>query len=371
MESSNKPHPNQGTPSSGGRPVHGGIKPAELRALGLEPGDVRDFSASVSPIGPPPGIWEAMRQVDLSAYPDPHCLELREALSQHLANPAGVPLDCLLVGNGSTEIIHLLSRIYLSPEKGAFLFSPTYGEYEGACRLAGAPVFRFDADLENGFLWDLDRAASLISKERPGLVFMCNPNNPTGVFLQQAEVESLAQTTQRAGGVLVVDEAYLSFVEGAWGSLELIDRYNAVVVRSMTKDYALTGLRLGYSVAGEEITRGLATYQPDWSVNAFAQQAGLAALADDGYLPRAREAVVQAKTYLTESLSGLGFKVHPSAANFLLIDVGDAAAWRGKLLSRGLVVRDCASFGLSTHIRLGIRSMPDCQRLVEAVTNMV
>ncbi len=85
MESSNNPNPTLGTPSRG-RPVHGGIKPAELRALGMEPGDVLDFSASVSPIGPPPGIWEAMRQVDLSAYPDPHCLELREALSQHLAS---------------------------------------------------------------------------------------------------------------------------------------------------------------------------------------------------------------------------------------------------------------------------------------------
>ncbi len=127
---------------------------------------------------------------------------------------------------------------------------------------------------------------------------------------------------------------------------------------------------MGYSVAGEDITRRLATYQPDWSVNAFAQQAGLAALADDGYLPRAREAVVQAKTYLTDSLSGLGLTVHPSAANFMLVEVGDAAAWREKLLRRGLVVRDCASFGLPTHIRLGIRSMPDCQRLVECVTSL-
>ncbi len=139
----------------------------------------------------------------------------------------------------------------------------------------------------------------------------------------------------------------------------------------MTKDYALTGLRLGYSVAGEEITSRLASYQPDWSVNGFAQRAGLVALADEDYLPRAREAVAQAKTYLTDSLSSLGFKVHPSAANFLLVKVGEAAAWRGKLLSRGLAVRDCASFGLPAHIRLGIRAMADCQRLVEAFTQLL
>ncbi|MCI0782398.1 MAG: hypothetical protein J4N93_13995, partial [Chloroflexi bacterium] len=119
------------------RPVHGGIKPTELRALGLRPEDVLDFSASVSPIGQPSGVWEAMRDVDLSAYPDPQCLELREALSRSLTHPElrphGVPRDRILVGNGSTEIIHLLARAYLSnPLDGAansvFLLTPTYGE---------------------------------------------------------------------------------------------------------------------------------------------------------------------------------------------------------------------------------------------------
>jgi len=181
------------------------------------------------------------------------------------------------------------------------------------------------------------------------------------------EVEALAEAVAGVGGLLVVDEAYVSFVGRPWDSLALLDRENVVLLRSMTKDYALTGLRLGYSLATEEVTRCLASFQPDWSVNGLAQAAGLVALADQEYLPRARQAVSQAKEYLMRRLTSLGFTVAPSEANFLLVEVGDGCAWRGKLVRRGLVVRDCTSFGLPDCIRIGIRTLPDCQRLVRAM----
>ena len=124
------------------RPVHGGVKPADLRALGLRPEEVLDFSASISPLGPPARVWDALSQVDLSVYPDPHCLELREALSRHLSlgqpGTREVPVESILVGNGSTELIHLVARANLSPPRPGTtntvsLLTPTYGEYEGAC----------------------------------------------------------------------------------------------------------------------------------------------------------------------------------------------------------------------------------------------
>lgn len=381
MESSNQ---NQSlTPRlTGHRPVHGGVRPAELRALGLRPEEVLDFSASVSPIGPPAGLWDALHGVDLAAYPDPQCLAFREALSRRLSAqfpnppPAGpIAPERILVGNGSTEIIHLLARAFLLPARpgavnSAFLLTPTYGEYSGACRLAGAAVSSLDASAAGGFRWDLKEAARRITSERPGLVFLCNPNNPTGVFLASSEVELLASATSHAGGLLVVDEAYVSFADDPLGSLPLLGCYEIVLLRSMTKDYALTGLRLGYSLASEEVTERLASFQPDWSVNSLAQAAGLAALADTGYLPRARHAVAQAKEHLRAGLASLGFPAPPSSANFLLVQVGDGARWREKLRRRGLFVRDCASFGLSDYIRVGIRSMPDCQRLVEAMAEL-
>ena len=351
-----------------GRPVHGGVKPAELRALGLRPEDVLDFSASVSPIGPPAGVWEALRQVELAAYPDPSCLELREALSSRLS----VRLENILVANGSTEIIHLLARSYLSPSgtepsNNVLLLTPTYGEYTGACRLMGASISCFGARECSGFRWDVAEAASRADAERPSLVFVCNPNNPTGVFLDSEEVRMLAGAVSSYGGMFVIDEAYISFVDDLWDSIDLALSDNVVLLRSMTKDYALTGLRLGYALGTEEVIARLAAFQPDWSVNGLAQAAGVAALADTGYLGRAKAAVDQGKAYLADRLTGLGLTVHPSTANFLLVNVGDGASWRDKLMRRGFFVRDCTSFGLPGHIRLGIRSLDDCQRLADAM----
>jgi histidinol-phosphate aminotransferase len=211
------------------------------------------------------------------------------------------------------------------------------------------------------------QATSRIAQERPSLVFLCNPNNPTGVFLDSPEVQTLVQAVAGVGGLLVIDEAYISFVDNPWDSLGLALRGNAVVVRSMTKDYALTGLRLGYALAPEEVIARLSAFQPDWSVNGLAQAAGLAALSDTGYLPRARQAVAQAKEYLAHRLTSLGLTVHPSTANFLLVHVANAGLWRGQLMRRGFFVRDCTSFGLPEHIRVGIRPMEDCRRLADAM----
>ena len=374
-------------PAGTARPVHGGIKPEQLRALGLAPEQVLDFSASVSPLGPPAGLAEALRGVDLTAYPDPACLELRETLAGHLSgSQAGrITPEQILPGNGSTELIHLLTRAYLSPKMdGAspwvLLLTPTYGEYRGACLLAGGLVSELVAARERGFRWDLAEVRSCIAgtvpkngpetrgvTESPSLVFLCNPNNPTGVYLAQEEVETLAQACAESGSLLVLDEAYLNFVDNPWDSLDLLEGGSTVLLRSMTKDYALTGLRLGYSLASPEVTARLASFQPDWSVNSLAQVAGLVALADRDYLPRARKAVNAAKEYLIQELSGMGFIIHPAAANFLLIEVGDGGWWEHRLMRRGIFVRDCASFGLPDCIRIGIRARADCEKLVAAV----
>ena len=360
-----------------GRPAHGGLKPAELRALGLRLEDVLDFSASISPIGPPAGVWEALKGVDLGAYPDPQCLFLREAISLHFSeSTAGpVPIECILAGNGSTEIIHLLAKAYLSPPRSgteniAFLLTPTYSEYSTASVMANAATSCSDARESAGFRWNLDEVARRIVRERPSLVFLCNPNNPTGVYLKLEEVQRLAEATSSVGGLLVLDEAYGSFAEDAWDSLALLHQGGVILVRSMTKDYGLTALRLGYSLGSEEVTSRLALFQPDWSVNGLAQAAGLAALADTGYLPRARRAVAEAKDYLSIRLTAMGFHVPPSSANFLLVRVGNAVSWRDKLMRRGLFVRDCTSFGLPQYIRVGIRSIPDCQRLADTMNEL-
>ena len=364
------------TPPS--RPVHGGIKEAELRALGLRLEDCLDFSASVSPLGPPEGVAAAIAAVDLTAYPDPHCLALTEAIATHHAGE-GVTDGNVIVGNGSTEIIHLLTRAWIgSPPEGcapgALLLTPTYGEYDGAVRISGGAVTTLTATrCSEGFAWDTSAVTAAIAAERPALAFVCNPNNPTGVLMGREQLAYIADAVASAGGLLVVDEAYINLSERRADAdvIELAARHGSVVaLRSMTKDYALTALRLGYAVASEGVINRLAALQPDWSVNGLAQAAGLVAIADTGYLEQARQAVAASRDCVVERLSALGIRCYPAEANFVLAQVGDAASLRDRLARRGLFVRDCASFGLPDCIRIGLRPVADCIRLTDAIADI-
>ena len=364
--------------TSPARPVHGGIKPAELRALGLRPEDCLDFSASVSPLGPPDGVAEAMAGVDLAAYPDPHCLALTETIAAHHAADS-VAIENVIVGNGSTEIIHLLTRAYIGPPSSgcspsALLLTPTYGEYDGAVRISGGAVHTLAATRADGrFTWDITAAIAEIDAQRPALVFVCNPNNPTGALLTAEELHRLADATESASSLLVVDEAYINLAErhAEADVVALAARHPSVIaLRSMTKDYALTALRLGYAVASPSVIDRLSALQPDWSVNGLAQAAGVVALADVEYLPRARAAVAASLRCVVDGLDMLGICCYPAAANFVLAQVGDAGALRERLARRGLFVRDCASFGLPDCIRIGLRPVEDCRRLTDAIAEV-
>ncbi len=360
------------------RPVHGGIKEAELRALGLRLEDCLDFSASVSPLGPPQGVAAAIAAVDLTAYPDPHCLALTEAIAAHHVGD-GVTIGNVIVGNGSTEIIHLLTRAWIgSPPAGctqsALLLTPTYGEYDGAVRICGGGVSTLTATrCSDGFAWETVAVTAAIAAQRPALTFICNPNNPTGVLMGRDQLAVIADVIADTGGLLVVDEAYINLSERRADAdvIALAARHGSVIaLRSMTKDYALTALRLGYAVASEPVIDRLAALQPDWSVNGLAQAAGLVAIVDTAYLERARAAVAASRDCVVERLTALGIRCYPTAANFVLAQVGDAADLRDRLARRGLFVRDCTSFGLPDCIRIGLRPVDDCVRLADAIAEV-
>lgn len=342
--------------------AHGGLDPVELRLLGLDARQVLDFSASVHPLGPPPGVRRAMAQVDVAAYPDRRCTALREALAAR----AGVGLDMVLAGNGATELIYLLARGLLAPGKRGLIFGPTFGEYATACITTGATVVEVRAEEETGFVWDAGKAAAAVRRERPSLAFLCNPNNPTGTGVDRRFVEEVADGLGDAG-VLVLDEAYAQFADAPWDAAVLLKRGNIVLLRSMTKDYGLAGVRLGYMLAAPELIRRAAAQQPSWSVSGLAQAAGIAALAEEEHVAKGREIVRRSKTYLLRALGRLGYDVTPSQANFLLVRVGCGEAMRQALLRRGIAVRDGTSFGLSEHIRIGVRRLGECRRLIAAM----
>jgi histidinol-phosphate aminotransferase len=167
--------------------------------------------------------------------------------------------------------------------------------------------------------------------------------------------------------LLIIDEAYVTFVEKRWNPFDLIEQGNVVVLRSMTKDYGLPGLRLGYAVAHREIIDSLRPVLPPWNVNAIAQKVGADVLEKEEYLRQSLRQIREAKRFLTEELNRLGFKVLPSDANYFLIKVGNAPQCRNALLQQGILVRDGTSFGLKEYIRIAPRTMPECQKLIAAM----
>lgn len=346
------------------RPVHGGANMTELRSLGIRPDDVLDFSASVNPLGAAPSATAAMLSVNLAAYPDLDCIDLRDALAErHDVSPHHI-----LVGNGSTELIHLTAQACLAAGDTAIIFTPTFGEYAAACAIQRAQIIDVAAEQAAAFNWDIPAAAALIAERQPSVAFLCNPNNPSGRYLSAAAVRRISDALP-AAGLLLLDEAYLPFVDRRrWDSLPLLDAGNVALLRSMTKDYALTALRLGYMLAPPNIIARIRQRQHSWSVNAAAQAAGIASLADSQHIRKGRDAARKAKCYIVAELEALGLECVPSDANFILVKVGDAAALRYKLLVRHHIgVRDCASFGLPEYIRIGMRTTQECERLVAAL----
>ena len=346
--------------------VHGGLEAGELRSLGLRAEEVLDFSSNLNPLGTSPRVRRAAARADLSSYPDRHSLVLREGLAARLeVDPAMVA-----VGNGSTELIHLLVRALQRPGVRSLIFAPTFGEYETAVALAGGQTAVLRASVADRFRWSISQAVETIERTRPGLVFLCNPNNPTGHYLPPAAVRKIREAVG-PNSVLMLDDAYVSLSDNPWNTVPLLRDGRLAILRSMTKDHALAGVRIGYLLADPHLIREVRRIQPAWSVNSVAQAVGLAALEDDAHLEEARSLIARSKALLQGGLQALGIPVEESAANFFLARVGNASQMRTCLLRRHIAVRDCTSFGLPEHIRIAVRRPEECARLLATLEEVM
>lgn len=344
-------------------PEHGALNYAELEGLGLSPDEVLDFSANVNPYGPSPRVWDAIRHTPVDRYPDRHALALRRALAERL----GYAPSRIVVGSGVSELIWTIALTFVREGDRVFIVGPTFGEYRRAASLMGGQVIEWAARPEDGFAIP-ETVPRILEQAQPRLVFVCNPNNPTGTLLSLDAISEWACSVPEA--LLVVDEAYIAFAGGARSTLEL-PAENLLVLRSMTKDYALAGLRLGYAVGSETVIAALNRAIPPWSVNALAQAAGLAALADEEHVRRSLARLAQDKEALIRSLCDLGLRPLPSAVQFFLLRVGNGAAWRQELLRRKILVRDCASFGLPAYVRISTRQPAENARLLAALREVL
>lgn len=332
--------------------MHGGLDERELRTLGVDPVGILDLSANLHPAGPSPTVLEAARSARLDRYPPADAGPLRDAIAAH----ERVPADWVLPTPGATAAIHLVARAFLGRSGRAVVVGPTFGEYEAAARAAGAEVEHVTAESSDFAPPEVLPAADL--------AFVANPNNPTGTHLTRADLEGWLSAER----LLVVDAAYEAFVRGGWDAVDLMrDGANAVVIRSMTKLHAIPGIRLGYVVAPPEVAACLAALQPSWSLDAVAHAAAPVALAEHEARVALLGEVWATRDRMRAALESVGAGIGPSRANFLLVEVGDASAVRLALLRGGILVRDCASFGLPSWIRMAVPAREDEERVTEAL----
>jgi cobyric acid synthase CobQ/L-threonine-O-3-phosphate decarboxylase len=344
---------------------HGGNLNALARQSGLDRRQILDFSASINPLGPPDGLRPALAAaVDrLVDYPDPDCSELVAALAQR----HGVAAEQVVVGNGSSELLFAVARA--GGYRRGVIPVPCYLDYAAAVEATGREVFFHRLGEEHDFALDSHALDAVLRPE--DLVFLGQPNNPTGRIFDANQFCTLAG--RHAETTFVVDEAFAPFVAGY---RTLIGRVpdNVIVVRSLTKFYAIPGLRLGYLVALPDRARQIRRQLAPWSVNTLAQEAGLVLLADDDYARRTVTLVRQERERLTAELDALpGAHVYPGEANYLLVRIShgdfDAPCLAERLLRQGLAIR---TFGPGEHLdrrffRLAVRSAEENDRLCAAL----
>lgn len=343
---------------------HGGDLRALAAAAGVPPDQLLDFSASINPLGLSPRVAEAIRAALFSVvqYPDPIASALREALAAY----HGLSPDQVLPANGSTELIYLVARA-LAPRR-ALILHPAFSEYEAALELVGAQLDHELLDEDHGFLPELPRLLPRL----PGsdLVILANPNSPAGSLIPKPDLVTLVAAAQAAGAITVVDEAFVDFVEEASLKKELVHFPRLLLLRSLTKCFALPGLRVGYALGSSHLLARLSGWMGPWSVNALAEAAGIAALSDREYQESSRLLVPRWRENLQSGLQKFGaLRVFPGVANYLLVRLPDpgltAPVLRARLLKERIAIRDCSAFrGLGpAFIRLAVRR-PDEQNVL-------
>lgn len=331
-------------------------------------GDVRlDFSASVSPLGTPKSVIDALTRVlpELYHYPDPCC----RALVQAIAEFERVPQERILCGAGASELIYAYCEA-VRPKR-AMVLAPTFSEYALALQRTGCEIVRHTLAAEQHFDLQEDLLPRL-SREGIDALFLCNPNNPTGRLIPGKLLEKILLRCRERNIALFVDECFLSLSDGANDLTPFLpDVPQLFILKAFTKSYGMAGLRLGYGLcADKELLQKMSAAAPPWTVSTPAQAAGVAALKDAAFLAENRALIRAERPRLEEELRKLGFWVCPSQVNYILFR-GDAGLTE-QLRARGVAIRDCANFeGLTSGwYRVAVRQYEENEQLIAAIRSV-
>ena len=327
-----------------------------------------DFSVNTNPLGTPPAVAEAVREVAgaLCQYPDPACRELTASLAAH----EGVGQDCILCGCGAAELIY--SYCGAIGAESALMTAPTFSEYAAALVPRGISVQYYPLWekngflLENGFLEELERCGC-------EAVFLCNPNNPTGRLIPPELLEEICRVCQRRGIRLFVDECFLELSEGGRSLASRLEAYPGLfLLKAFTKSYGMAGLRLGYCLTADRaLLAEMSRMVQPWNVSLPAQMAGVAALREKRFLEEARELIGSERPRMAAELEKLGLSVCPSQVNYLLLK--SPADLYGPLLERGILIRDCSNYeGLGARwYRVAVKRPEENRALLDALREIL
>jgi len=355
-------------------PRHGGIDGAKaLLPDGISEKEILDFSISINPLGPPPGLREVLVENlnTISRYPEISS----DTLTEGLALYHGLSPDHVIVGNGTADL--LFSLLPQFSQKQALIPYPTFIEYERVCGLYGWAIRHIPPVDTREFTFDVQRIVE--SLEEGAILFLCQPNNPTGRCMEFASLETILDKAQRMNVLVALDEAFLPFTDFPSAAPWVRKYEGLVVLRSMTKSFAVPGLRLGYAVASPGIIKRWKAFLPPWNVNILAQAAGVFCLEKGKeHMNRTKHFIREEREWISSALREITFlDPLPSDANFLLIYIDSEALTASdlylSLAERGILVRHCGSFrGMGErHIRVGLKSREKNRRLVGAIEAVV
>lgn len=345
------------------KPYEPGKPIAELqREFGLS--DVVKLASNENPLGPGPAALAAVRDaVDgIGLYPDGNGFELKRALAAH----HGMETDCITLGSGSDHIIELIARAFLAPGRNAVMSQYGFAIYAITTQASGAEL-RVAPALAYGH--DLDAVAARVDRDTR-VVFLANPNNPTGTWFDQPAFERLLSAVA-VETLVVIDEAYFEYVKEATypDSRALLDRHpNLVILRTFSKAHGLAGLRVGYALASPQLTDLLNRVRLSFNPNSLAQVAAVAALGDREHVRRTVELNRSERDRVDAALKAAGLMTIPSVCNFVTVDVGrPGREVFGALLAEGVIVRPLDGYGLPDHLRISIGLPEQNDRMLEAL----
>lgn len=336
------------------------------RELGIT--NVIKMASNENPLGPSPKAIAAMAETAKKAqlYPDGNCYYLKQVLAQKL----GVDIDNLIVGNGSDEIIKLLAEAFLNPDEEVLTGNPSFSEYIYATSLMGGKAVLIDL---KDYTFDLEKMAEAIT-DKTKLIFICNPNNPTGTINTKAELDAfMAKVPEDV--IVVFDEAYFEYVDAKDypDTMEYIRAGRKVIIlRTFSKIHGLAGLRIGYGIASPEFLAVLNRVREPFNVNLLAQEAALASLQDDNHIEQSRAVNYEGKAYLYKEFARMGLKYVPTQANFIFVDVQkDSKEVFQAMMKKGVIIRTGDIFGLPTHIRVTVGKPEENERFIKTLEEVI